>query len=78
MLAAPESGKMLMNTPDIIIVAVGLASLSVPVMLAFVLNTLRDLRQEINSLHKDISGMSTRLGRIEGRLFNADNPSLAP
>lgn len=57
-----------MDAPNIITIAFGLFSLSVPVMLAFVLNSMRDL-------HKDIKDINVRLGRIEGRLFDNAHPT---
>lgn len=57
-----------MENSHIITIAFGLFSLSVPVMLAFVLNSMRDL-------HKDIKDINSRLGRIEGRLFDVTSGS---
>ncbi len=57
-----------MDAPNIITIAFGLFSLSVPVMLVFVLNSMRDL-------HKDIKDINSRLGRIEGRLFDNVHPT---
>ena len=57
-----------MDASNIITIAFGLFSLSVPVMLAFVLNSMRDL-------HKDIKDINSRLGRIEGRLFDNAHPT---
>lgn len=62
----------LIETIQIAIVSV--ASLSMPVILGFVLYAIRDLHRD---LHRDISAIHSRLGRIEGHLFGqagAPNP----
>ena len=59
---------------------VAMASLSLPVILGFLLYSTLQIRKDLNqdmqdlrkNLHQDISAINSRLGRIEGRLFGAD------
>ncbi len=61
---------------------VAMASLSLPVILGFLLYSTLHIRKDLNKdiqdlrkdLHQDISAINSRLGRIEGRLFGADSP----
>ena len=61
---------------------VAMASLSLPVILGFLLYSTLNIRKDLNKdiqglrkdLHQDISAINSRLGRIEGRLFGADSP----
>ena len=63
---------------------VAMASLSLPVILGFLLYSTLHIRKDLNKdiqslrkdLHQDISAINSRLGRIEGRLFGADSPPL--
>ena len=63
---------------------VAMASLSLPVILGFLLYSTLHIRKDLNQdmqdlrkdLNKDISAINSRLGRIEGRLFGADSSSL--
>ena len=60
-----------------------MASLSLPVILGFLLYSTLHIRKDLNKdiqdlrkdLHQDISAINSRLGRIEGRLFGADSPT---
>ncbi len=62
---------------------VAMASLSLPVILGFLLYSTLQIRKDLNQdiqdlrkdLHQDISAINSRLGRIEGRLFGADSPA---
>ena len=62
---------------------VAMASLSLPVILGFLLYSTLQIRKDLNQdiqdlrkdLHQDISAINSRLGRIEGRLFGADSPT---
>ena len=53
-------------TETIQIAIVSVASLSMPVILGYVLYAIRDLHRD---LHRDISAIHSCLGRIEGHLF---------
>ena len=63
---------------------VAMASLSLPVILGFLLYSTLHIRKDLNKdiqslrkdLHQDISAINSQLGRIEGRLFGADSPPL--
>lgn len=62
---------------------VAMASLSLPVILGFLLYSTLHIRKDLNQdiqdlrkdLHQDISAINSRLGRIEGRLFGTDSPA---
>ncbi len=64
---------------------VAMASLSVPVILGFLLYSTLQIRKDLNreiqnlrkDMHQDISKINSRLGRMEGRLFGMDNPGLS-
>ena len=58
-----------MSIPETIMSAiVAMASLSLPVLLGFLLHSTINIR-------KDLNAINSRLGRIEGRLFGVDPPS---
>ena len=58
-----------MSIPETIMSAiVTMATLSLPVILGFLLHSAFNIR-------KDLNAINSRLGRIEGRLFGLEPPS---